>query len=282
MEKKIFFAAVPKMRYGFDMDHPWKYTVPFYRAAPHVWQVGGQDDVCVYLLDTGEGIILLDTGYQGSFYLLMDNIWRAGFDPKDIKHILLSHWHWDHVNGARYLKEMSGAKIWISKEDEKEHQAFKDATEPMSTVEYEVDCFYDNSKTIDLGRFKIHTKLCAGHTPGSTSFFFEDTDDETGVVYKCAMHGGLGAPLMRPDLLAEYNQPQELAHRFIRESFENANIPVDIMLPSHLNQGNVMPNIPEDRTDYTPFIADYAWGDILRNRAEAVMSYYPEVYPPKN
>jgi len=55
--------------------------MPVYRAAPHVWQVGGQDDVCAYLLDCGgEGLILIDTGYRASLYLLIDRIWRAGFE----------------------------------------------------------------------------------------------------------------------------------------------------------------------------------------------------------
>ena len=62
MEKKLFYALVDHPRCGDDLEHPWKYAVPAYRAAPHVWQVGGQDDVCAYLLDCGEELMLIDTG----------------------------------------------------------------------------------------------------------------------------------------------------------------------------------------------------------------------------
>lgn len=279
MEKKIFYAPVNHPRLGDDLEHPWKYAIPAYRVTPHVWNVGGNDDVCAYLLDTGEGLILIDTGYRASFYLLIDHIWRLGYDPKDIKKILLSHWHWDHVNGCRYLQEMSGCEVWISKEDEVQHQRYKDATEPLPMVDYNVTNFYNDDEPIKMGRFTIRTTLTPGHTPGATSFRFEDTDDEAVKTYKCAMHGGIGAGLMQPKMMAEWNVPEEIAHRFIRDCYELAKWEVDIPLPSHINQGNVLANIPEDKNDYSVWIADYAWKDSMLSRAELVKTFYPEVYP---
>lgn len=279
MEKKLFYAPVEHPRCGDDLEHPWKYAVPAYKAAPHVWQVGGQDDVCAYLLDSGEGLILIDTGYRASFYLLIDRIWRAGYDPKQIKKILLSHWHWDHVNGARYLQELTGAEVWISKADEEQHQLWKDRTDPLPMVDYRADHFYDDSTTIDLGRFSIHTRLTPGHTPGATSFWFDDTDETTGETFRCAMHGGIGVGLMAKSYLEENGLSLELPHIFIKDCLELADSwKVDICLPSHLNQGNVKPNIPEDKTDYRVWIDGELWGDVLRDRAEAVKKMYPEVY----
>ncbi|WP_270914113.1 MBL fold metallo-hydrolase [Allofournierella sp. CML151] len=279
MEKKLFYAPVEHPRCGDDLEHPWKYAVPAYKAAPHVWQVGGQDDVCAYLLDSGEGLILIDTGYRASFYLLIDRIWRAGYDPKQIKKILLSHWHWDHVNGARYLQELTGAEVWISKADEEQHQLWKDRTDPLPMVDYRADHFYDDSTTIDLGRFSIHTRLTPGHTPGATSFWFDDTDETTGETFRCAMHGGIGVGLMAKSYLEENGLSLELPHIFIKDCLEMADSwKVDICLPSHLNQGNVKPNIPEDKTDYRVWIDGELWGDVLRDRAEAVKKMYPEVY----
>ncbi|WP_370828583.1 MBL fold metallo-hydrolase [Fournierella massiliensis] len=279
MEKKLFYAPVEHPRCGDDLEHPWKYAVPAYKAAPHVWQVGGQDDVCAYLLDSGEGLILIDTGYRASFYLLIDRIWRAGYDPKQIKKILLSHWHWDHVNGARYLQELTGAEVWISSIDEEQHQLWKDRTDPLPMVDYKVDHFYDDSTTIDLGRFSIHTRLTPGHTPGATSFWFDDTDETTGEIFRCAMHGGIGVGLMAKSYLEENGLSLELPHIFIKDCLELADSwKVDICLPSHLNQGNVKPNIPEDKTDYRVWIDGELWGDVLRDRAEAVKKMYPEVY----
>lgn len=50
------------------------------------------------------------------------------------------------------------------------------------------------------------------------------------------------------------------------------------MLPSHLNMGNVLPNIPQDRTDYQVWIDPEAWGETMLGRAEVVKGYYPEHY----
>lgn len=283
MNKNLYYAPVQHPRCGDDLAHPWNYAVDAYRVAPHVWQVGGQDDVCVYLLDSGEGLILIDTGYRASFYLMLDQIWRLGYDPRQIKKILLSHWHWDHVNGARFLQELSGAEVWLSRVDEEQHQLWKDRTDPMPMVDYKVDRFYDDADTIELGRFAVHTRLTPGHTPGATSFRFDDTDETTGETFRCAMHGGLGVPMMAPDYLKRYDLPESLAHTFVGDCLELAESwKVDICLPSHLNQGNVKPNIPADRTDYRVWVDRELWAQILRDRASAVKAMYPEYYMQEN
>lgn len=285
MEKKFGYVK-PIRRFSDDRKHPWDFQVPAYRNAPHVWQVGGQDDVSCFLLDTGEGLILIDTGWIESVYLLVDRIWRAGFDPKDIKHIFLTHWHWDHSHGAPHIKGLSGAKIWLSEVDEEWHKMFAEGREPEKAFnptnevmsDFEVDYFYDDSKPFEMGRFKIETLLTPGHTPGTTSFFFNDTDDETGVTYRVGLHGGLGTFSMKPQFLEDHNIDQNLGHKFIKQSLEIAEMPIDITLSSHLNQGNIKPNIPQDNTDYSVFVADYLWKDVLLNRVEDVKSFYPESY----
>ena len=279
MEKRFGYKN-PKPRCGGNLHERWKHTEPAYRAAPHVWNVGGQDDVAVYLLDTGEGLILIDTGYEATLYLTIDRMWRLGFDPQGIKKILLTHYHGDHTQGARLLQELSGAEIWLSREDEAMHQATKDERAPMPVLPYAVDRFY-GAEPIRLGRFAIQPRLTPGHTAGCTSLFFADADEATGKVYRCAVHGGLGTGPMRPnsDWMRREGGSPERAFRFVADCLELAKLPVDINLPSHLNQANIDEHMPPDPNDYTWFVNDYSWHDMLVNRAEEVMSYYPEVYP---
>ena len=96
-----------------------------------------------------------------------------------------------------------------------------------------------------------------------------------------AMHGGMGVGMMKPGSKAMANElnTEEDAYRFVADCLEMSGWPVDINMSSHLNQTNVDENMPEDCSDYTWFIADYSWHDMLVNRAEEVMSYYPEKYP---
>ena len=275
-EKK--FGYVPSKGGLKDIERPWLHYIEPFRMAPHVYSVGGNDDVCVYLLDTGRGLILIDAGMEQSVYLLVDSIHRLGFDPRDIKMILLSHYHGDHVNGARLLHEISGAEIWLSEEDEAMHQLHAADTIPFRTLPYEVNHFYRADEPVVLGRFAIHTRLTPGHTPGATSFFFTDTDDVTGKTYRMAMHGGVGVNQMKPENLAKNGLKEEHAHRFIRDCEEMAEIPVDITLPSHLNQINLWPNISPDKQDYGNYIEPTCWGDLMHSRAEAVKAFYPEIY----
>ena len=290
MENKRFGYKKPKYRMGralrdYFTGNMWEHTEPAYRIAPHVWNVGGQDDVSVYLLDTGEGLALIDTGYERTLYLVIDRMYSIGFNPRDVKKIFLTHYHGDHSQGARLLQELAGGKehceIWLSKEDELMHQETAFDTTPMPCLPYEVTNFYDDNTPIKMGRFTIRTKLCPGHTLGVTSFFFDDTDEETGKTYRCAVHGGMGTGTMYPgsDMGVREHVTPETAFRFVKDCLEMAEWPVDINMSSHLNQTNIDENMPEDTNDYTWFVTDYSWHDMLVNRAEDVMSRYPEQYP---
>ncbi len=273
MEKKFYYAPVGD-RLGFDsMDTHWEHAIPEYRNAPHVWNVGGQDNVAVYLLDTGDGLVLFDSGLSPETqYLVVDRIWRTGHDPREIKKIFITHWHGDHTANVRTLSELIGpeVEIWISREDEVEHKKHAEDKTPMYVTPYKVTDFYDNSEPIVMGKFEIHTRLCLGHTPGTTVFFFEDTDEETGKTYRVALHGGIGVgKQLLPKELKKNGLDPLMGWVYVKTCRELSEIPVDITLCSHLNQGNILPNIPKDRNDYSVFVADYLWRDLLLNRADA-------------
>jgi metallo-beta-lactamase class B len=65
-----------------------------------------------HLIDTGNGLILLDTGYPQTLHLLVQSMWELGFDPRNIKFIVHSHGHYDHIGNndmeGKYIKMQSG------------------------------------------------------------------------------------------------------------------------------------------------------------------------------
>jgi glyoxylase-like metal-dependent hydrolase (beta-lactamase superfamily II) len=70
-----------------------------------------------HIIDTGEGLIMIDTGYAEGAYLILHNIWDLGFCPYDIKYIIHSHGHYDHVGATCAIAKLTGAKTAISRID---------------------------------------------------------------------------------------------------------------------------------------------------------------------
>lgn len=83
--------------------------------APDLFMLPGL--VNIYMLDTGDGLALLDTGFPGSETKVLKALAEIGKAPGDIRHILLSHCHPDHMGSAAALKQATGAAIWAHPAD---------------------------------------------------------------------------------------------------------------------------------------------------------------------
>jgi metallo-beta-lactamase class B len=250
---------------------PWESWIAPFRIAPHVYSVSGNDWVCSYLIDTGDGLILIDTAMHESCYLLIESIRQLGFDPHDIKLILLSHAHGDHIGAARTMKELTGAKLYLGKRDLFFLTARRDLIfhEDYTCGEFIPDEFYDGEKPVHLGNFDIRTVSTPGHTPGCTSFLFETTDDD-GKKYICGMHGGIGLNTLSKEFLTENNLPLSLQQEFLDALKKMDQETVDICLPSHFNQVPVIERIPADRKDFHPFIDREALHVLLHKRMKMI------------
>ena len=72
-------------------------------------------NVNAYLLETGQGLVLIDTGAPGAAPRILEGIRSIGREPSDLTTILLSHCHPDHAGSTAALKrEVPSVKIYIS------------------------------------------------------------------------------------------------------------------------------------------------------------------------
>lgn len=69
--------------------------------------------VHAYLLDTPEGMILIDALGRADARTILSEMQRLGFSPQKLKHIILTHGHITHVKGAATLQRLSGARVYV-------------------------------------------------------------------------------------------------------------------------------------------------------------------------
>ena len=77
----------------------------------------GNSWVGAYLIDTGDGLLLIDSNFTDVLPILLRNIEKVGFRVEDIRWLLLSHGHFDHIGGAAEIQRRSGCEIWFSPEE---------------------------------------------------------------------------------------------------------------------------------------------------------------------
>lgn len=68
--------------------------------------------IASFLIETSEGLVLIESGPETTFDSLTKAIQNSGFDWRDVKHVLLTHIHFDHA-GAAWKFAQNGAKIYV-------------------------------------------------------------------------------------------------------------------------------------------------------------------------
>jgi metallo-beta-lactamase class B len=243
-------------------ERPWEVAVDPFEVAKNVYYVGN-NWVGAYLIATSEGLILIDTTMQPQVYLLLESIRILGFDPRDIKLILLSHMHYDHCGGIRVIQEhATDAKVMMSREDwdfmtERPDQIFE-CGYPFGA--FKPDAFFSDDKSVTLGNTSIRTVLCPGHTPGTTSFFFEAGG------HMCGMHGGVGLNTLSDEFLAKSGLPVSARDDYLAAMLKVRQIPVEITLGSHPAQVGMMERVDAIRPDHNPFLDPSVWHGLLDGR----------------
>ena len=99
------------------------------QLAADLWLIPGL--VNVYVFQTVDGVAVLDTGFPGSVPKILQALGAIGKSPAELKHILLTHCHPDHIGSAAALKRVTGASVLAHPLDKPKMEAGTTMREPM-------------------------------------------------------------------------------------------------------------------------------------------------------
>lgn len=257
-------AQMPPFLYDWYVKaahRSWEDATGPLRVAPHCWFVG-QTWVGVILIETKEGLIIIDSGINGQMWQIFEAIRKIGYDPeKDVKLCLLSHCHIDHFSGMQHLQHYCHPIVYMSEIEKEwpERAEFHDTDGVDYYMPFKPDRFYDYHSLIELGGMNIQPVLTPGHTPGTTSFFFEDTDEKTGTTYMVGMHGGLGMNTMVDQEFQRAEDAFAARDAFRRQMLTLREKRVDISITNHPMNIHMFDRIGADKNDYAPFVDPSVW-----------------------
>lgn len=174
------------------LDDPAAQAVEPYKAFDNVYYVG----ICwvsAWIIKTDDGLVLIDTLYGPFTDRLVENIRKLGFDPLDVKLVLLTHGHHDHAGGVAKLKTMMNAKFVMTRKgwNEAIANARKSDGKPNAwTMPPAADIVARDGDILTLGSTRIGVFETPGHTWGTASYTVDVKDGDK--IYHAITVGGLG------------------------------------------------------------------------------------------
>jgi len=245
---------------------PWKFAVEPFRIIDRIYYVGNTD-VSSHLIETDEGLILLDTAFPQTVYLLLESIRKLGFDPADIKYILHSHAHYDHLGGTKAIAELVGARTCLGEQDIPFLRQRPDLTwaEEYGTEfheAFEVDQPLRDGDVVRLGGASIRCAHIPGHTPGAMSWFLDA--DEAGRTHRVGFHGGPGLNTLSDEFLARRSLPKSCRDAYMQSLEKMKQERVDVFLGIHPSQSDTLGRQARRTSAANPFIDPAAWPAFLK------------------
>jgi metallo-beta-lactamase class B len=136
----------------------------------------GTRDLAVYLIATPAGHILIDGAMPGTEGTIEASIEKLGFKTEDIRILLITHAHIDHVGTLAQFKKKTGAAFMVMAPDELLLASggttdYLYANEPdMHFTPVTADRVLADGDTVTLGEVELTARKTPGHTRGSTTW----------------------------------------------------------------------------------------------------------------
>jgi metallo-beta-lactamase class B len=247
---KALFALFAASVAAFAQQN-WNEPFPPYKVIGNVYYIGSKQ-LASFLITTPQGHIVINSDFETTVPLLKKNIESLGFKMTDVKIILGSHAHGDHMEGDAMLKELTGAQVMAMDRDVPALREMKPGGKA-----HPIDRTLKDGDKVTLGGMTLNAVLTAGHTEGCTSWEFqvEEAGKKYNTLVVCSVGFNQGYVLINntkyPSIADDY-----------RKSFARLRaMKVDVLLGAHpnfydmeakyakLDQGKPVPGAPNPFID---------------------------------
>jgi metallo-beta-lactamase class B len=204
---------------------------PGHRVVGNVYYVGSKD-LASYLITTPEGHILINSGFEQTVPLIRASVESLGFKMRDIKILLASHAHADHVAGHALAKEQTGARVYVMRGDdaviasggEGQYLYTRSRWKPCA-----VDRVLDDGDEVTLGGVTLVARRTPGHTRGCTTWTWRVAEGDKS--YDVVV---IGSPNVNPGYqLVDNKAYPTIADDFARTFAILKSLPCDVFLGAH-------------------------------------------------
>ena len=177
-----------------------------------------------FLIVTPQGDILINSTFERNVPVIQKSVEQLGFKFSDVKILLGSHAHADHMEGDAVVKQLTGAQVMAMAEDVPLLQQMKPGGKS-----HPVDRVLHDGDQVTLGGTTLTAHLTPGHTPGCTTWTLKA--QEGGKSYDVVIIGSLG---VNPGLKLINNPANpHIVDEFTRAFQVSRALPCDVPLGSH-------------------------------------------------
>lgn len=210
--------------------------------------------VNVYLIENDDGYTLIDSGWDNprSWEALSDGLRRAGADVREVRRVLVTHLHHDHLGQASALHRAVGARVWLGEGERRGHEGVRGdlagmiktqweylvragaaelvaeveaSVPPPPDVDWDPPQHWTTDGEVIPGSGGIQAVHTPGHTQGHTSFF----DARRGVFFP----GDHILPHITPSIGFEPYPTHTALADFLRSLAKVRPLPARLVLPAH-------------------------------------------------
>lgn len=215
----VVTSASLRSQGGVDWNKPF----PPHKVIGNVYYVG-TEQLASFLVTTPEGHILINSSFETTVPVIRTAIETLGFRFSDVRILLGSHAHGDHMEGDALLKMLTGAQVMAMEQDVPALRNMRPGGKP-----HPVDRVLHDGDEVKLGGSTLVARLTAGHTKGCTTWTMKVQDG--GRSYDVVILGSIG---VNPGyvLVGNKDYPQ-IADDYVRSFKTLRSLPADVFLGAH-------------------------------------------------